>query len=339
MIALSPPFSPTALQIAIFVLVSVSMGGILLALRPGRSTGAQLEGRIESVAGKRQSEPRGSPASEESRRRRKLEDTLREMDAEQSARARKRSKPTLHGRIRQAGLSWSRETYLVACAISGVGAGLIALIGFRLGLLPALGFGLAGGLLLPHLYVTRKRSRRLKRFGQEFPNALDVIVRGVKAGLPLVDCLKIIATESQEPVSSEFSALVHDQTVGVPVGEAVERLAERVPLSEASFFAIVLAIQSRTGGNLSEALGNLSKVLRERKNLAGKIKSMSAEAKASAGIIGSMPVAVGTMLYFTSPDYIALLFTTSTGNIALVASGMWMLIGTLVMRKMINFDF
>ena len=186
---------------------------------------------------------------------------------------------------------------------------------------------------------TFRRNSRFKRFSNEFPNAVDVIVRGVKAGLPLVDCLKIIAAEAQEPVRSEFKTMVQDQTLGMPLDEAVQRLPERVPLAEANFFGIVIAIQSRTGGSLSEALGNLSKVLRERKKMQAKIKAMSSEAKASAGIIGSLPVIVAGLVYLTSPDYITLLFTTTIGNAVLVASGLWMLMGCLVMRKMINFDF
>jgi tight adherence protein B len=161
----------------------------------------------------------------------------------------------------------------------------------------------------------------------------------VKAGLPITDCLRIISLEAQEPVRSEFRTIMEDQTVGVPLDQAVQRLSDRVSLSETSFFAIVVAMQSRTGGSLSEALGNLSKVLRERKKMQAKIKSMSSEANASAAIIGSLPAVVTVMLYLTSPDYIALLFTTLIGQLVLAACGLWMGIGILVMRKMINFDF
>jgi tight adherence protein B len=198
---------------------------------------------------------------------------------------------------------------------------------------------MTGGLLLPHLYVGLKRNQRLKRFSDEFPNAVDIIVRGVKSGLPLVDCLRIISLESQEPVRSEFKAILEDQTMGLPMEQAVQRLPERIPLSEANFFAIVIAMQSRTGGSLSEALGNLSKVLRERKKMQGKIKAASTEAKSSAAIIGSLPILVTLLIYLTTPDYITLLFTTEIGNLVLGAGAIWMLIGTLVMRKMINFDF
>jgi tight adherence protein B len=187
--------------------------------------------------------------------------------------------------------------------------------------------------------VNARRNKRFKGFSAAFPNAVDVIVRGVKAGLPLVDCLRIISTEAQEPVRSEFRTIVEDQTLGMPLDQAVQRLSERIPLAEANFFAIVVGLQSRTGGSLSEALGNLSKVLRERKKMQAKIKAMSSEAKASAGIIGSLPVVVAMLVYLTSPDYIMLLFTTGTGQITLAASLAWMGVGIFIMRQMINFDF
>jgi tight adherence protein B len=223
--------------------------------------------------------------------------------------------------------------------ISGAVSFLISLGAFGIGPVPSMGFGVAGALLLPYLYVNGKRSSRFKTFSTEFPNAVDVIVRGVKAGLPLVDCLRIISLEAQEPVRSEFRVILEDQTLGLPMDEAVQKFAERIPLPEANFFAIVISLQSRTGGSLSEALANLSKVLRERKKMKAKIKAVSSEAKASAGIIGSLPVVVAILIYLTSPEYISLLFTTSTGHLTLAASGLWMMIGILVMRKMINFDF
>jgi len=163
-------------------------------------------------------------------------------------------------------------------------------------------------------------------------------VRGIKSGLPLVDCMKIISNEAEEPVRGEFKAVIQDQAVGLPLADAIQRLPERVPISEVNFFAIVMAIQSRTGGSLSEALGNLSRVLRERKKMRQKIQAMSGEAKASAMIIGLMPLMVIVLLYFSSPAYIMLLFSTQIGIFVLVGCALLMLCGTLVMKKMINFE-
>jgi tight adherence protein B len=329
--------SPQALQIAVALLAALSIGGVLVAVFYSR-VAQQSESRKRFAAVAVQEAP-GSrhAAANESGRKQAIETTLRELEEKQKFRA--GAKPSLLNRMRQAGLGWTKQTYYIVCSVAGAISFVVALGLFNTSLLPALGFGVAGGLLLPHLYVNRRRNQRLKRFSAEFPNAVDVIVRGVKAGLPLVDCLRIISGEAQEPVRSEFRSIIEDQTLGMPLDEAVQRLSERVPLAEANFFAIVVALQSRTGGSLSEALGNLSKVLRERKKMQMKIKAMSSEAKASAGIIGSLPVVVTTLVYLTSPDYIMLLFTTTVGQLTLAASLVWMGVGVFIMRQMINFDF
>ena len=127
--------------------------------------------------------------------------------------------------------------------------------------------------------------------------------------------------------------------MGIPIAEAVERLYRNVPTPETNFFAIVIGIQAQAGGNLSEALGNLSRVLRDRKKMKAKIQAMSMEAKASGGIIGSLPVIVAFLVYLTSPGYISVLFTSTPGNMILAVAAFWMATGIFVMKKMINFDF
>jgi tight adherence protein B len=330
--------TPFLFPAMIFALASLSVGGMMLAaFYPRVAKPRPFKQRFNRIAA---FETRGQEATAQDSdrdRRRSVEKTLRELEETQKANARKSGKPRLMGRIRQAGLTWTRKTYYLVCVGAGLGSYAIALsFGSTIA---ALGFGLAGGLLLPHLYVGAKRKGRFKRFTAEFPNAVDVIVRGLKAGLPMADCLRVIASEAQDPVKGEFLAIAQDQTLGMPIDEAVQRLRDRVPLPESNFFAIVIAIQSRTGGSLSEALGNLSKVLRERKKMQAKIKAMSAEAKSSAGIIGALPFLVSGAVYMTSPDYMSLLFTTMTGKIVLAGCALWMGMGVLVMRKMINFDF
>ena len=149
----------------------------------------------------------------------------------------------------------------------------------------------------------------------------------------------MIARESPEPVRTEFVDLVEQQKVGVPLQRSFDRMHDRMPLQEVSFFAIVIAIQAQTGGNLAEALSNLSQVLRDRYRMQAKVKSFSAEAKASAFILGSLPPGVMLFVFFANPDYITLLFTEKVGNLMLMASAVWMTIGLIVMRKMINFDY
>jgi len=330
------PAEPVPYLVALLTALS-AVGVVLAAFYPRLSRLSGAERRFRAIAALGIAPDARGVVSEDERRRRAVEATLKEMEEKQKAR--RSAKPTLVGRMRQAGLGWSKRTYYVICGASGSAVFVIAWGIAGLGPLAAAGFGLSGGLLIPHMYVGARRDRRFKAFTAEFPNAVDIIVRGVKSGLPLVDCLKIIAMEAQEPVRGEFRQVIEDQTLGMPLEEAVERLTDRMPLSEANFFAIVIAIQSKTGGSLSEALGNLSKVLRDRVKMKAKIRAMSSEAKASGGIIGALPVVVGVLVYLTSPDYIALLFTTMTGKLVLAGCALWMGIGITVMRKMINFDF
>ncbi len=249
-----------------------------------------------------------------------------------------RHKLTLEARIAQAGLTWTKGRFFLISAGLGLGLAfvLFTITGQPLG---ALGGLFVGGLGLPRWILGYLKKRRIHRYLEELPNAMDVIVRGIKSGLPLNDCLRMIASEAAEPVRSEFRFIVEQQTLGISVAEAVGKLYERVPVPESNFFAIVIGIQAKSGGNLSETLGNLSRVLRDRKKMKGKVQAMSQEAKASAGIIAALPFVVALLTYLSSPSYVSLLWTTSTGKIALVLSAIWMSIGIGVMRKMINFDF
>jgi tight adherence protein B len=332
--------SPLVVQVSVALLAMFSVVGVVVAaLYPRLMGNTRSEKRLEAIRADKRELAAQRIANEEGRRKRSVEETLRELEEAQKAKARKSQKPTLMVRMRQAGITWTKRTYYMICA----GVGLTIMVLFYLvisfGPIPTLGFGLSGGILLPHFFVNFVRKRRFKKFSNEFPNAVDVIVRGVKAGLPLIDCLRVISNEAQEPVRGEFQEIVEDQTLGLPLPEAVSRLPERIPLAEANFFAIVVAIQARSGGSLSEALSNLSKVLRDRKKMIAKIRAMSAEAKSSAGIIGALPIIVAVLVYFTSPSYILLLFQTTVGNIVLACCAFWMFIGIMVMRKMINFDF
>jgi tight adherence protein B len=203
--------------------------------------------------------------------------------------------------------------------------------------LVAIGAAFVGGFGIPRWVLGYLARKRITAFVLELPNAIDVVVRGIRSGLPLGDCLRIVASEAGDPVKTEFRLAVEAQAVGMTVPEAVGRIYERVPVAEANFFAIVLAIQAKAGGNLSEALGNLSRVLRERRKMGDKVKAMSMEAKASAAIIAALPFIVAILTYLSSPDYMTLLWTTRTGKLAMGGGLVWMSIGIFVMKKMINF--
>jgi tight adherence protein B len=193
------------------------------------------------------------------------------------------------------------------------------------------------GFGFPRWTLSFRAGRRRKRFTNHFATSIDVIVRSVRSGLPVNEALRIVARESPEPVKSEFQKLVEGIKVGVTMEQGLTRMRDSMPTSEVGFFAIVMIIQTKAGGNLSEALGNLAAVLRDRKRLQGKIRAMSSEAKASAMIIGSLPPGVMGIVYLTTPAYIAKLFTERAGNLMLAGCVFWMGMGIMVMRKMINF--
>jgi tight adherence protein B len=320
--------------LALIGMVTTAVGGVAwVFLYPLLSGERKAEQRRASVTRAEATAARSTVRVQRSRRE-QVEESLKDLDIKKQ----KLKSPPLHIKIQQAGLSWSKNQFLMISAGLGLFAFAIAFV-MSGALLPALfaGFSAGGGLPLWALSFLKKR--REKKFLDGFPDAVDVIVRGIKAGLPLADSLKVIAADAQEPIKSEFKTIIETQTIGMPLGEACGKLYERMPLPEANFFGIVISIQQKAGGNLSEALGNLSRVLRDRKKMKGKIQAMSLEAKASASIIGSLPIAVGTLVWLTSPDYIELLWLTSFGRMMIAACAMWMAIGVFVMKQMINFDF
>jgi tight adherence protein B len=319
--------------LALFGMVTTAIGGVAwVFIYPLLSGERKAEQRRASIA---RTEPvvRTSRVQQRSRRE-QVEESLKDLDVKKK----KSKNPPLQIKIEQAGLTWSKPKFLAMAA----GLGVLAFCAlFILGgnLLPALGAGFAAGCGAPLWLLSFLKSRREKKFLLGFPDAVDIIVRGIKAGLPLADSLKIIAAEAPEPIRSEFKAIIETQTIGMPLGEACAKLYERMPLAEANFFGIVISIQQKAGGNLSEALGNLSRVLRDRKKMKAKIQAMSMEAKASASIIGCLPIVVGTLVYLTSPDYIELLWKNDLGRVMLAGCAVWMGIGVFVMKQMINFDF
>jgi tight adherence protein B len=319
--------------LALAFTAAVAIGGVAWVLLAPFLSGERQAEQRRAVFAKTEPVARRADRAQRSRRQ-QVEESLKEVE-ERNKKARSIS---LSGRIAQAGLTWTKQKFIVISVAIGA---ILFLAVFIVGadLLPALGFGFAGGFGVPRWLLGFLKKKREKKFLEALPDAIDVIVRGIKAGLPLFDSIKLVAADAQEPVKSEFAAIVETQAIGMPIGEACSRLYERMPVPEANFFGIVITIQQKAGGNLSEALGNLSKVLRERKRMKSKIKAMSMEAKASAGIIGSMPPLVVVGLYVLNPSYISIMWTTDTGRLMLVGCLVWMTIGIMVMKKMINFDF
>ena len=318
--------------IALFFLASVAFGGVAwVFLYPILSGDRKAEQRMANVA---KSEAVNVSRRQPKSRREAIEIALKEFEQ----RHKKSKSVPLAARISQAGLMWSKRQFFLISAGIAVGMFLLGIL-TGAGLLVGAALAFTGAFGIPRWLLSYLKKRREAKFLNSFPDAIDIIVRGAKTGLPLLDCLKIISLEAQEPVRSEFRTIVESQAVGLPIGEACGKLYERMPLAEANFFGIVVTVQQRAGGNISEALGNLSRVLRDRKKMKAKIKAMAQEAKASATIIGVLPIAVMTLVYLTSPDYISLLWTEPLGRVMLGASACWMSMGVWVMKKMINFDF
>ena len=315
-------------------LIALAFAGAVFALvYPYFSGERQKDKRLESVRG---SNTRKSAASAaQSSRKKNVAETLKEMDNREKA----KEKITMRLRLERAGLDYGPREFYIASLTSALVLASLALFVFNLPIGGVVVAGFIGGLGLPRWILNKMMKRRQAKFLAQLANGIDIIVRGVKSGLPLNECLQVIARESPEPLASEFREVVEQQRLGVPVVDGLERMGERLPLAEVRFLMIVIGIQQQAGGNLSEALNNLSGVLRDRQMLALKVKALSAEAKASAMVLASLPPGVMTMVYLSSPDYIMPLFTTTPGRFMVVLGASLMMTGVLIMRKMINFKF
>lgn len=323
------------LEITAAVLAFIVIGALGWVLTSGEDSSGRAVRRAQALGGpkKAQTAARAAAANTPEQRRKQIMDQLKEADRKE-----RKARVTMSARLRQAGLSMSLRTFAVISVVVGVVCALAALIA-GLNLLLVAGVAVVAGLGLPRWVVGFLAKRRMKKFSGEFANAVDVIVRGIKSGLPVHDCFKIIARESPAPLGPEFQRLVEGLGVGLTLPQALDRMYERMPTPELRFFAIVIAIQQKTGGNLAEALTNLSTVLRARRMMGEKIKALASEAVASAGIIGSLPPAVMIIVLITTPDYMMLLFTDPRGQIMLLVAAVWMSIGIFVMKRMISFKF
>lgn len=333
--------SPEILGLIAPLLVAVAFAALVYAVCfPLFAGDRETEKRIATITESRVNKLAARSAQDNAASRRKqVSETLKDLEDRQK----EAEKITLRLRLQRAGLDVSPQLFWIVSAIVGGVIGFSILISFdptslltQVGAIVGAFVGMFG---LPRWFISKATKRRQAKFLAELANAMDVIVRGVKSGLPLNECLQIIARESPEPICSEFREVVEQQRVGVTMTDALHRLTQRVPLAEVRFLSIVIGIQQQAGGNLSEALGNLSGVLRDRIRMKMKVKALSAEATASAAVLASLPPGVMFMVYGTSPDYIMPLFATKMGNFMLAIGAVWMILGVLVMQKMINFKY
>lgn len=325
------------LPILAAVLAFITIGGVGWVLVGGDDASTQAVKRAKAIGGVRAEAAanvrRAAAANTPEARRRQLLLQLKEVD-----RRERKARMTMGAKLKQAGLSLSMRTFVIISVVSGLVGTLIAL-GLGANIILALGIGVAMGVGLPRWLVGMKAKARMKKFSMAFADAVDILVRGIKTGLPVHECFKIIARESPEPLAGEFRTLVEGMGVGLTLAQALDKMYERIPTPELKFFAIVIAIQQKSGGNLAEALGNLTSVLRARRMMVEKIKALSSEAIASAGIIASLPPAVMILVMLSSPSYMILMFTDIRGQLMLLGAGLWMAIGVFVMKRMISFKF
>jgi tight adherence protein B len=316
-------------------LAFVAIGGAGVVLTGNGRSGAAAK-RVKAGAGAGKVDRRKQAADMAAlKRRQSTQEALRELS--QSEKQSRKRRFSVKGLIAQAGVNMTPTAFWLIAAGVGAVLGVTGLL-VQGPIGAAMGF-FVGLLGLPRWVLGFLVAGRQKKFSNQLADAIDIIVRGVKSGLPLNQCLRIIAAESPEPLRSEFQALCDSQAMGVPLDQSMQRMYDRMPLPEVNFFSIVLVIQQKTGGNLSESLGNLSSVLRSRKLMKEKVKALSSEAKASAMIIGSLPLVVMAMVYFTRPAYIQTLFTHPVGHLILLGCAVMMSIGIFVMHKMVNFKF
>jgi tight adherence protein B len=243
----------------------------------------------------------------------------------------------LAGRLDRTGKKWTVSQYFYA----SLGIALVfAIVIFLRSGAPALslGVGLAFGAGIPHFVVNRAIKKRTDNFNAKFPDAIELLVRGLRSGLPVTETLAVVAQEIPGPVGVEFKGIVERIKIGRTMEESLQETADRLNISEFNFFCITLAIQRETGGNLAETLSNLADVLRKRAQMKLKIRAMSSESKASAYIVGALPFLVFGMIWWINPGYIGGFFEDDRLIVAGLGGMVWMSIGAFIMAKMVSFE-
>lgn len=322
------------IAILLAVLAVIAVGAAGFALVPSALGNSRADKRLKAYQGDIRTSRRELDVNRTRDARRKtVQQALKAQTDELNAKKR----VTLPDLIFQAGMTISPGAFIRNSCIFGAGLFVVLLI-TQVPYYFAAIFAVAGAYLLPRFYVKRRRKKYQNQFLDELPNAVEAIVRGVKTGLPLNDSMRVVAKDTKEPVKSEFGRVLDQQSFGFSMTESVQILLDRVPLPEVNFFVVVISVQQQAGGNLSEALGNLARVLRNRKKMKQKVAAMSSEAKASAGIIGSLPVFVSIMVSVISPEYLSPLISTPIGNIWLGVAALMMCMGAFVMNRMIQFE-
>ncbi|MCA1749092.1 MAG: type II secretion system F family protein [Parasphingopyxis sp.] len=322
----------TLMPLLIFFAVAVSLTMVVFAFT-GPSTSKAQAKRLAAMCDRYNSRLTAQTAEEKVRR------ILARQDSQLDSFA-KRFIPrpeVLRQRLAQSGKSWTLAQYGIASV--ALGAVVFLLLTAR-GLPPlmALLVGIFAGFGIPHFVIGKMINRRIKKFNARFPDAIELLVRGLRSGLPISETLSVVASEVPDPVGPEFRNVVDKMKIGKTMDEALEEAAKRIATPEFKFFRITLAIQRETGGNLAETLSNLATVLRQRGQMKLKIRAMSSESKASAYIVGSLPFIVFGLIMMINPSYMGEFFVDERLIIAGMGGMVWMGIGVFIMAKMVNFE-
>ena len=322
-----------SIAVVAFMIV-VAVGHVLTANDPAKDRAVKRAQAMTSAT-QRDARRAGRAAASNSpeARRKQIMKSLQDQERQQ-----KKVRLTLTNKLYQAGLSITVTQFWMAGGAFGFAIAALAFVA-HVNPFIALALGASCAFGVPQWVLGFLAKRRTNKFTLIFSDAMDIIVRGIKSGLPVHDCLKIIARETSEPLGGEFRRLVENIGMGMSLDQALEKLYERMPTAEVRFFSIVMNIQQKTGGNLAEALNNLSTVLRSRKLMREKVKALSAEATSSAAIIGCLPPGVVILISVMTPTYMMPMFIDHRGWLMLGASAIWMSIGVFVMVRMINFKF
>ncbi len=319
-------------SIVALIMVGVAIIGLSGLFRPK----VLLRQRMAAIGVIEGPKKKDSAVSEkaESRRQKRIQEKVKQLKTKGDRKGIVASTKLL---LLQSGVEAPVEGYFIACLIFGFLATFLYMAsGMPLwGAIPAF---FVGSLFLPKFVLGYLAKQRQKRFTQQFADAIDVVVRGLRSGLPVSECFNIIGREFPDPVSTEFRLMIEGQNLGMAIEDVMAKGLERVPTPEYKFFAIVIQIQKQTGGNLADTLSGLSNVIRERKKLKDKVQALSSEAKSSAMIIGSLPFVVASILSLINPGYIMILIDETAGNIMIGVGLAWMGLGTFIMAQMINFD-
>ena len=311
------------------VIIIITLMVLLRALNKGRKQNKHKLDRFQARFG---NSPRRKSAQARSIRSRQTQEGL----AGKLASLLPRQEQIIK-RLQQAGMSTTISSYATMCGFISMGTLVILLIVGAPVMLTLL-LTIIAGLGLPHMVVSSRIKSRIARFTKQFPEAIDLMVRGLRSGLPVNECITNVGVELPAPTGTEFQKISDGMRLGKQLEEALWDTADRIDTPDFKFFVISLVVQRETGGNLGETLGNLSNILRQRQSMKLKIKSLSSEAKASAWIVGSLPFVMLAFIMMMNYDYGIVLFTHPKAIIIGMGTLLWMAIGVFIMSKMITFE-